>query len=85
MRRTLGWIAGRTPEEVVAALGMPDDEARAWVLKLLRRYPRLYSPDGKFSARQMQETARFYEASEGRHLPVTLDALIDARWAGRKP
>jgi NitT/TauT family transport system substrate-binding protein len=85
MRRTLQWIASHTPEEVVAALGMPDGEARTWVLKLLRRYPHLYSPDGKFSERQMRETLQFYQASEGQSRPMTLDGLVDVRWAGRKP
>lgn len=85
MRRTLQWIASHTPEEVVAALNMQDDEARGWVLKLLRRYPRLYSPDGRFSDQQMRETFQFYDASEGQSRPVSLDGLIDARWAGRKP
>lgn len=85
VRRTLQWIASHTREELVAALGMEDAEARAWVLKLLRRYPRLYSPDGRFSEHQMRETALFYDANEGSERPMTPDKLIEARWAGRKP
>jgi NitT/TauT family transport system substrate-binding protein len=85
LRRTLHWMANHTPEEIVAALGMSDPEARVWVLRLLRQYPRLYSHDGKFSERQLRETVTFYDASEGVSQPVALDGIVDARWAGHKP
>lgn len=85
MRNTLQWMAGHSPQEVVAALGMPEDEARDWVLKLLNQYPRLYSTDGRFSTRQLRETQLFYDASEGQARPIAVDGLIDDRWAGRKP
>lgn len=85
MRRTLQWIADHSPQEVVAALGMPDGEASGWILKLLHRYPRLYSADGRFSSHQLRETQMFYDASEGQTRPLSLDRIIDDRWAGRKP
>jgi NitT/TauT family transport system substrate-binding protein len=85
LRRTLQWIADHSPEELVATLGMSNDEARGWLLKLLKRYPRLHSRDGKFSARQMDETAQFYAATEGARWPVALEDIVDSRWAGRKP
>jgi NitT/TauT family transport system substrate-binding protein len=85
MRRTLQWMAGRSPEEIVAKLEVADAGTRATLLKLLARYPRLYSPDGKFSERQLRETAAFYNAGEGAARPIAVDKVVDARWAGRKP
>lgn len=85
MRRTLQWMARHTPEETVAKLGVTDPEVRASLLKLLARYPRMYSLDGKFSESQLQETAAFYKAGEGAGQPVQIESVIDARWAGRKP
>lgn len=86
IRRTLQWIASHTPEQIVDALEIVDAEARAALLKSLRRYPRLYSPDGKFSAHQLHETDRFFAATEGQAARrVTLESMSDARWAGRKP
>ena len=85
IRRTLQWMASHTPEQIVETLQIADAEARASLLKSLRQYPRLYSPDGKLSDRQMRETSRFYAATEGATRPVVLENMIDARWAGRKP
>lgn len=86
VRRTLRWMASHTPEEIVDVLQIADVTARASLLKSLRQYPRLYSPDGKFSENQLRETALFYAANEGAIRPtVALDSMIDARWAGRKP
>lgn len=85
IRRTLQWIASHTPEEVVAALEIDDAETRNSLLKSLRQYPRLYSPDGKLSDRQMRETALFYAANEGTARPLAIETIVDTRWAGRKP
>jgi len=85
IRRTLQWMASHTPEQIVEALQIADAGARASLLKSLHQYPRLYSPDGKFSGRQTRETSLFYAAAEGATRPVVLDDIIDARWAGRKP
>lgn len=85
LRRTLQWMAGHSPEEIVAKLEVADAGTRATLLKLLARYPRLYSPDGKFSERQLRETAAFYNAGEGAARPIAVDKVVDARWAGRKP
>lgn len=85
MQRTLQWMAGKTPEQIVDTLQIPDVEARAALLKSLRQYPRIYSADGRFSEHQLRETALFYAASEGQSRPVDIESLIDARWVGRKP
>lgn len=85
VRRTLRWMAAHTPEEIVAALEIADEEARAALLKALRQYPRLYSPDGRFSARQIRETDVFFRAVGQAERPLVFGAMIDARWAGQKP
>jgi NitT/TauT family transport system substrate-binding protein len=85
VRRTLAWMASHTPEEIVAALQIGEAPAREALLKSLRRYSRLYSPDGRLSARQIRETDIFYASSEGADKRVLLGDMIDARWAGRKP
>lgn len=85
VRRTLRWMAEHSPEQIVEVLQIADAAARASLLKSLRQYPRLYSPDGKFSENQLRETALFYAANEGASHPVALDSIVDTRWAGRKP
>lgn len=85
LRRTLVWMASHTPEEIVAALQIDDAPARQAMLRALRQYARLYSPDGRFSARQIRETDIFFASSEGGAKRVLLGDMIDARWAGRKP
>lgn len=84
MLRTLQWMATQSPERIVAVLEIPDAQARDHLLKALKRYPRLYSPDGKFSEKQLRETALFYAANEQAR-PITVESLIDDRWVGRKP
>lgn len=85
LRRTLAWMAGHTPEEIVAALQIDDLPARQAMLRALRQYSRLYSPDGRLSARQIRETDLFFASGEGGARRVLLGDMIDARWAGRKP
>lgn len=85
VRRTLAWMANHTPEEIVAALAIDDAAARASLLQSLRQYKRLYSPDGKFSARQIRETDIFYASTEGSGRRVLLGDMVEDRWVGRKP
>ena len=83
IRRTLAWIASHTPEQIVEALRVEDKKERQSLLNALRQYPRLYSPDAKFSDHQTHETDVFYAATEGQH--GLFASMIDARWAGHKP
>ncbi len=83
IRRTLAWMASHTPEQIVAALRIEDAGERQSILQALRQYPRLYSPDARFSAHQTQETDTFFTATEGRS--GLFAGMIDARWAGSKP
>jgi len=85
LRRTLQWMARHSPEETVTALGIDDAEARAALIDALRRYPRAFSPDGAFSARQITETDRFYAVTEGRTRPLKLETMLDDRFVTRRP
>ncbi len=83
VRRTLVWMASHTPEQIVEALRIEDAGERQSILQSLRQYPRLYSPDAKFSGRQTQETDAFFAATEGQS--GLFAGMIDDRWAGHKP
>jgi NitT/TauT family transport system substrate-binding protein len=87
VQRVLAWIHGHSDEQFVDALGMQGAE-RSSTLAVARAYPRQYSPDGRFSARQLAETEAFFRASND-DLPqlatLRLDAMVLDRWAGRKP
>jgi|GEM_PF-523706 len=85
LRRTLQWMAAHSPEQIVAALAIDDPQARASLLAVLQRYPRLYSPDAKFSQAQIVETDRFFAATEGDRQTVRFAEILDDRWAGKKP
>jgi NitT/TauT family transport system substrate-binding protein len=87
IRRTLEWIATHTPEEVVDMAGIEDPEERKFMLATLRKYPRQYSRDGKFSTRQLQDTEVFFrESQQGSSAAQSfkVETMINDRWAGRK-
>jgi len=87
IRRTLQWIAAHTPEEVVAKLDIQDREERDSLLASLKKYPNLYSKDGRFSSRQLQETEQFFHASSHNDPAaknLKIEAMIKDTWAGRR-
>ncbi len=88
VRRTLMWMASHKPEEIVAKLDLRNPEERASLIESLRKYSRLYSPDGKFSTRQLQETEHFFHTTTGDNpaaKALRIESMIDDRWSGRKP
>ncbi|MBF0212445.1 MAG: ABC transporter substrate-binding protein [Magnetococcales bacterium] len=84
LRRSLRWIADHTPEELADRLGVTQPEERSHLLLCLRKYPRLFSRDGAFSRRQIDETNRFFHASTPEATAIRMEDLINDRWAGRK-
>lgn len=87
IRRTLEWIASHTPEEVIDMAGIEDPAERKYMLATMRKYPRQYSHDGKFSTRQLQDTEIFFHKSQaGNSTAQTfkVEAMVMDRWAGRK-
>lgn len=86
MRRTLQWIASHTPEALVEKLDIRDKAERAALLECLKKYPRLYSKDGRFSGTQLVETERFFRASaagDPAAQALKAESVITDRWAGR--
>lgn len=88
LRRSLRWMSSHTPEEIVEKLAVADAGERASLLAALKKYPRLYSPDGRFSSAQLRETERFYREAAGNDpaaRALDIESVIVDRWAGRKP
>jgi NitT/TauT family transport system substrate-binding protein len=88
LRRSLQWMASHSPDQLVAALGVSDAAERESLLLALRKYPRAFSKDGKFSTAQLQETERFFRTTSGgspRAMALRLESLVEDRWAGRNP
>jgi NitT/TauT family transport system substrate-binding protein len=87
MVKSLHWIAKHTPEEVVDKLKVIDPEERASLLLALRKYPRVFSRDGRFSASQLKETEVFFrKTSEGsaKAQSLHIESIINDKWAGRR-
>lgn len=88
IRRSLEWIAAHSPEEVADKLGIADPEERKALVLALKKYPRAFSKDGKFSTRQLKETEQFFRKTmEGvpQAQALRIESLIDDKWAGRIP
>lgn len=86
LRKTLQWMASHTPEEVVDKLEVSDAEERSSLLLSLKKYRHAYSPDGKFSAQQLQETEIFFHSSSAGNASaqaLRLETMVDDRWVGR--
>lgn len=85
VKRTLEWMSKATPEQIVDKLEVQDSEEKRWLLLTLKKYPNMFSPDGRFSRQQMQETERFFKASlPASSPPLSLEGLVDDRWSGSK-
>lgn len=87
LRRALQWVATHTPEQIVDVLGIWDKEERASMISSLKKYPHLYSKDGRLSARQLRETELFFHStSEGNPVAQALkvETMVSDKWAGKK-
>lgn len=87
IKKSLAWIDSHTPEQVADALRITNPDERNALILSLRKYPRSFSKDGKFSTAQIKETAVFFHSSlepgmQGRELNV--EQMLDDRWAGRR-
>lgn len=86
MKKSLAWIANHTPDQVADVLGVKEPAERAALTLALKKYPRSFSRDGKFSTAQLMETDVFFhssleKAAAGHTLSV--EHMLDDRWAGR--
>lgn len=87
VRRTLQWIASQTPEQIVERAGVSDPEEKKYFLAVLKKYPRQYSLDGRFSTRQLKETETFFRESQAANpaaRALAVEAMVIDRYAGRK-
>lgn len=87
LRRTLQWMASHRPEEIVDKLEIQDREEKASLLASLKKYPRLYSKDGRFSTAQLRETQNFFRESSDDNpaaKSLEIESIIVDRWSGRK-
>ncbi len=86
LRRTLQWMASHSPEDIVRKLDVRDPEEKRSLLDTLKKYKRLYSPDGRFSTAQLRETQHFFRATSGGNpaaQALEIESIIVDRWAGR--
>jgi ABC-type nitrate/sulfonate/bicarbonate transport system substrate-binding protein len=84
--KSLQWIARHKPEEVVDQLKVSDPKERASLLLALRKYPHIYSRDGKFSTSQLKETELFFRQSNvgnAKAQSLQIESIINDKWAGR--
>jgi NitT/TauT family transport system substrate-binding protein len=84
--RTLRWIAANPVETMADTLALAADERDAFVL-VRRRYPRMYSADGRFSAAQLRQTELFLRASNpdvAAAQRFDIETMVVDRWVGRK-
>ncbi len=87
VKKSLAWMASHTPEQVVDALEVKDEDERASLIRALKKYPRAFSRDGKFSTAQIKETDVFFQSSLEKGAPgndLSLESLLSDRWAGRR-
>ena len=87
LRRTLQWVSTHTPEQIVDALEIQEPQEKAALLAVLRKYKRLYSPDGRLSTRQLKETELFFHKTADDNPAaqrVRLEPMVFDKWAGRK-
>lgn len=87
MKKSLAWIAGHTPEQVADILGVKDAQERASLILALKKYPKSFSRDGRFSTAQLRETDVFFHSSLEKGMPggnLSVESMLDDRWAGRR-
>lgn len=86
VKKSLAWIASHSPEQVADALGVKEPEERDALLLSLRKYPKTFSRDGKFSTAQLKETDIFFHSSlesSAAAQSLSIEQMLDDRWAGR--
>lgn len=87
VKKSLAWIASHTPEQVADALDIKDAEERRALVLALKKYPRSFSRDGKFSSAQLRETDVFFQSSLEPGMPggdLSIESMLNDRWAGRR-
>jgi NitT/TauT family transport system substrate-binding protein len=87
IQRTLKWMASHSPEEIVDKLEITTPDERNRLIALIKKYPRQYSTDAKFSTHQLAETEIFFIDSQLGNPAAEafrIESMVVDRWAGRK-
>ena len=87
IKRVLDWLAKTDSADIVKTAGQAGTPEGEIAAKVLKKYPRQYSTDGKFSTQQLRQTEIFFHESQA-HNPAArqlkLESMVVDRWAGRK-
>jgi len=83
LRRTLVWLQTSPPEMVAGHSVLKTEAEREDIAAILRKTPRIYSPDARFVARQVEATDVFLRTMQDTLKLAPANSLIDDRWAGR--
>lgn len=84
--RSLRWIQQHTPEQISAALALPDAQQTERMREFLQRHKDIYNTTPAFSAEQVNSTERFFRAvaqDEPGAAVLSFHDIIEPRWAGR--
>jgi NitT/TauT family transport system substrate-binding protein len=82
LRKSLKWIATHSAEDIVNTLGITDNEERNAMITALKKYPRAFSTDARFSQSQIKATNDFYHS--GNSSSLQLESMINTIWSGTK-
>jgi NitT/TauT family transport system substrate-binding protein len=87
MKKSLAWIASHTAEEIVDVLGVVDPEERNSLILSLKKYPRAFSREGRFSTAQLKETDQFFHSGlevNDPGLTLSVESMVNDQWSGRR-
>lgn len=87
LRKTLLWISSHSPEEIVQKMGLSFAEDRSALLAALRDHPRAFSRNGQFVNSQLRSTETFFHLAnpdDAKAQALSIESMIDDRWAGRQ-
>ena len=88
MRRTLQWIALRSPDEIARAMAYPEAETTRTTRTtsmMLAQGKSAFSPNGVFRREEVATTERFYRTvfnADAKSRSFNMRDSIDARYAG---
>jgi NitT/TauT family transport system substrate-binding protein len=86
-RAALAWVHANAPDRVAELIGTAPGSERQHLARLLRDNPRMYTPDARFSTRQLRDTEVFFRASTPGNAAaqaLAVESMVQDRWAGRR-
>lgn len=81
LQRSLHWMRQRTPEEIVAKLGVEDAELRQDLVNPIKRIANLFSSDGRFKPAEVEASRQFLiETKVPLPAGMSIQRLIADKW-----